>query len=530
MSPPAAAPRFNYPDPAARQYTAPQAPQPQYAQQPPAQPLYAPPPLAQQQYNPLPPAQLSYAQPVQAPPPLAQPHFAPQLAAQQQYAPQPASQLPYASHQAAAGGQAAQQAASSQKALGAGDVAAIRSCLPNLAHLSDELVRSSDIAVLIQLNKGMAGNSPQQSDFQSSAAQFLAAAAAHLGGNSSREPEPAVLMAKTLESIKKNPTQVPAGSDDRNENLHQARFLGGAVCGSRELFIQAREALGPEGVPALSNYDMGVFGLGGSITMRGWKELHNPGSSHNTLKLYSPYNLQSATGATRRLTLADGDGGINVGEHLKEIADMEELKLAMRILCSASILATPWNHSYLALDAGLHLIQHGAKELAGYPNRALILTRFINHVIELNANAWVQKKPFLTAGEVRMKFPEWLACGTLTLLKPADNNQHKQANNTGGNSKFGRNKPGKGGQFGSQSAGRPQNQQGAGQPAQQGTNTSTAPPPLKYCRRFNDHNNCPNGWANCVIPGTNVRLAHMCNQLKADGSTCGGKHSKQNHH
>ena len=350
-----------------------------------------------------------------------------------------------------------------------------------------------------------------------------------MGGNPSREPEPAVLMAKTLDTIKKNPTQVPAGTDYCNKNLHQNRFLGGTVCRSRDLFIQASEALGPEGVPApaLSNYDMGVFGLGGSITMRGWKELHNPGSSHNTLKLYRPYNLQSATGATRQLTLADGNGSINVGEHLKEIADMEELKLAIRILCSASILATPWNHSYLALDAGLHLIQYGAKELASYPNRALILTRFINHVIELNANAWVQKKPFLTAGEVRMKFPEWLACGTLTLLKPADANSQKQHNNSSGNTKFGRNKFGKGGQSGGQSANRPQNQQGSGQAAQQGTNTAAAPEVLP---RFNDHNNCPNWWATRVIPVTNVRLAHVCNQLKADGSVCGGKHSKQNHH
>jgi hypothetical protein len=76
-----------------------------------------------------------------------------------------------------------------------------------------------------------------------------------MGTGAPREIEPAVLMASNLEKVKKAPTDVPAGQDDRCDNLHPGRFLGGAICGSGELFVRARELLGVEGATALNNYD-----------------------------------------------------------------------------------------------------------------------------------------------------------------------------------------------------------------------------------------------------------------------------------
>ena len=441
---------------------------------------------------------------------------------------------------------AAQGAAS---ATSSKDLEVIRACLPNLRDLSDEKIRSTDLALLIELNKARSAAQPPQGDFQSTAAQFLAAAAAQMGTGAPREIEPAVLMASNLEKVKKTPTDVPAGLDDRCENLHPARFLGGAICSSGELFVRARELLGVEGATALNNYDMNAFGLSGTVTMRGWKELQNPSSSHCTLKLFSPCNLQASTGSVRRLTLADADGGINVGEHLKEIADMEELKLAMRVLCTASTLSMPWNHSFLALDAGLHLIKYGAAELGGFPNRVTELVKFINHIIELNAVAWTQKRPFLTAGEIRMKFPEWLACSTVSLFKPADqqqssssgggarndrkrNRQGQRAQGTSGYQGGHSGQSGHGGQSsqgGHGGQGSAQHTRPAAPPAQNTGQFTQAPPPLKLCKRYNVYLNCPNNHQNCVIPGTTTRLAHLCSAIKANGQVCGGKHTAAQH-
>jgi len=332
-------------------------------------------------------------------------------------------------------------------------------------------------------------------------------------------------MAKALEQIQQNPVQVAAGPDDRCTVLHPVRFLGGAVCNSVDLFQHARDIMGPEGVTPLASYDTSVFGLPGCVTMRGWKELQNPGSSHLTLKLFSPNNLHSATGSSRRLTLADADGAINVGEHLKEITDLEELKLAMRALCMASLLATPWNHSFFAVDGGLHLIQYGAKELAGFPNRAETLVKFINHVFELNAIAWTQRRPFLTAGEIRIKFPEWLACSTISLLRPTEP-QQQQGKQQGGNTKQ-QKRFGKGQQSG-YASGQGQPKQGGSQ-QQQLPPMSSPPPAIQYCRRYNTANNCPNHHAACVIPNTTVKLMHLCDMVKANGQICGGRHPKCNH-
>ncbi len=99
--------------------------------------------------------------------------------------------------------------------------------------------------------------------------------------------------------------------------------------------------IGLNGVPPLSNYDMTCMGLGGCVTIHGWKEMANLGSPHNTLKLYSSSNMSSSTGATRRLSLADGSQAVNIGENLKEVTDLAELKLAVMAMCRAAQLILP---------------------------------------------------------------------------------------------------------------------------------------------------------------------------------------------
>jgi hypothetical protein len=93
--------------------------------------------------------------------------------------------------------------------------------------MSDAFLRSTSIGTLVELNRGSVP--ANNIDFQSFASQAAAAAAAHLtsAGNRDKENDPGVKMAKALENIRANPTQVKAGEDDRIQKLHPARFLGG---------------------------------------------------------------------------------------------------------------------------------------------------------------------------------------------------------------------------------------------------------------------------------------------------------------
>jgi hypothetical protein len=284
-------------------------------------------------------------------------------------------------------------------------VVTLRGWFPFLTNMPDEMLVATDLVTLIALQNSLQptvqrGSSDPMS-VASQAAEMWAAAAARISSSLQKPDEdPAIMMAKTLESLRSNPVAVATGLDDRCTILHPARFLGGSVS-AKALWRAAREVIGLNGVPPLSNYDMTCMGLGGCVTMRGWKEMANLGSPHNTLKLYSSSNMSSSTGATRRLSLADGSQAVNIGENLKEVTDLAELKLAVRTMCRAAQLILPWNMAYNAIDGFLHSSNYGMAGLNGRANRATILTEFINYVLGLNAAAWIQKEDFLTSGEIK---------------------------------------------------------------------------------------------------------------------------------
>ena len=71
--------------------------------------------------------------------------------------------------------------------------------------------------------------------------------------------DPESKMAQALKQLQLNLTQVPAGLDDRCENLHKARFYGGAVGLLQDKWLKARELLGLERVTPLASYDFDLF-------------------------------------------------------------------------------------------------------------------------------------------------------------------------------------------------------------------------------------------------------------------------------
>ncbi len=68
-----------------------------------------------------------------------------------------------------------------------------------------------------------------------------------------------------------------AGQDDRNKNLHPCRFLPAPVCTAKDLWLHAREVLGPASLPPGSCFNMAAVGLTSYVTSRGWIGIHNPG-------------------------------------------------------------------------------------------------------------------------------------------------------------------------------------------------------------------------------------------------------------
>jgi hypothetical protein len=273
------------------------------------------------------------------------------------------------------------------------------------------MFRHTPISALLALNTD---HKEPPADFGSAAAH-AAAAAAHLSSRP-RDVDPGIKMAKALESLRSNPVVLPTSADDRIDLLHPARFLGGSVCSSKKLWLAARDVIGLDGVVPLSNYDMATVGLGGCVTNRGWVELHNPASTSLCLKMFSSSNMGSATAGTKRLTLADGGAAINVGEHLKEIVHMEELKHAIRAAGRAMAMALPWNRSIDAIDGWLHNGNYGFADLNGRPDRVPLLVDFINYVLSLNANAWQQREPFLGTGDIKTLWGEWFGSRPASFL------------------------------------------------------------------------------------------------------------------
>jgi hypothetical protein len=83
--------------------------------------------------------------------------------------------------------------------------------------------------------------------------------------------------------------------------------------------------------------------------------MHKPATPHNTLKLYSSSNMGSQTGATKRLSLADGDWSVAIGDNMKEVSDRNGMRLAVRAMCRTAQLVMPWNMmAYNAIDSFHH--------------------------------------------------------------------------------------------------------------------------------------------------------------------------------
>lgn len=215
---------------------------------------------------------------------------------------------------------------------------------------------------------------------------------------------------------------VEAGTDDRLNNLHSARFLPGPTCTQGKVWTQARDYLGSAGHPPLSSYDMASFGLGGCTSARGWVEIHDLSSTSLSVKMFAIGNFTSK--------VKDD----NKDSEFPEMDDISEFKTALRVLRGAMSCVYPWNRSIDALESFFIQTNYCSTDLSGAEKQVSILTRFADYVLAENGTRWRDGEVFLTTRDLRGTWADFFGQkgGSLKQFQSKKHNQSQNQNKSHG--------------------------------------------------------------------------------------------------
>ena len=213
---------------------------------------------------------------------------------------------------------------------------------------------------------------------------------------------------------------VSSGRDNRWDELHESRFLPGAGCTAAKLWLRAREVIGDTCPMAISTYDMNSIGLRGYVSKRGWVEIHDVGSDSLSLKLFN------INGCGNKISSSSG-----MVEEFKEIAELGEFKLALRVAREALSYVHPWNKSISALEGFLVQSNFCSSDLSGVEKPAATLTQFVDYIFGENADRWRAHEPFINTGELRGAWASFYGAKPASSLQKA-----KQAGGGGGGGKL----------------------------------------------------------------------------------------------
>jgi hypothetical protein len=336
--------------------------------------------------------------------------------------------------------------------------------LPALSQVAPEVLQQLPWGAVFQLNLALAKESKANSKLQVNA---------RLNANA--------------QQLAQQPVHVQAGKDDRKDNLHPAHFLGGVCCSAQSLWLQARDVIGVDGVLPLGLYDMDSIGCGGCVTPKGWHELHRPGSADLKLKLFSMMNVGSSSLSTKKVSVADEEGAISVGDSWREINDLEQFRAALHTLHEAMAWALPWNKSISAIVGFMNVTGFGSADLGGNPKRAAILTDFVDHILSRNRLNWENRRPFLSTDEISHVWATYK--GSRHALFAASSGQKKDKNES--KSKKNKDKD-------------------------------------YICRKFNSPAGCPQKAEDCKT-FYGIKLKHVCDALTAAGKKCEQNHTRMEH-
>jgi len=358
--------------------------------------------------------------------------------------------------------------------------------------------------------------------------QFMANTASPQASASSRDPE--TKMAKNLEDLRANPVQFQAGLDDRCENLHDARFAGGAVCLLQKYWLDARERLGLAGVTPLSGYDFETVGIAGSITSKGLWEMHNPANPHLKLKYFSSSNVGSASLSSRRITLAENDQAVDINESLRDLVHMADFKAALGVVTKAMTIVLHWNHSVSAIHGFMENSNYCHDRTRSWPDRerASELTAFVDHIFHTNSRKWVAKQHFLSAPELRTAFESWLGsrpASRTSLVAAAAPAAEAQLKTDGQKKQWTRAKNWYNNKSGSGGSGNNNNFSSGNYSA----GSSSSGPDL--CKRYNA-GFCKNAHDSCTTGanGSGSKLLHKCSyRSRNTGRVCKENHPECKH-
>ncbi len=264
------------------------------------------------------------------------------------------------------------------------DLMEVWKLLPALRDLPEALLRKLPATAIFQLNTALAKDK-----------------------KSSEKLSVNARLAQNAKKLLENPTLIAAGYDNRRDQLHPARFLGGAVCSNVDLWLTGRRILGDKGVTALGAYDLDSVGCGGCVTPKGWEAIHNPASQELKLKMFYLPNVSSSNLSAKRVALEDGDEALSIGDSMREIADMEGYRAALNTAREAMQTVMPWNRSISALVGFMTNSNYLSEDLRANNKRAAILSEFTDYVFGRNALNWENGHPFLSADDLAHVWAQW---------------------------------------------------------------------------------------------------------------------------
>jgi len=235
-----------------------------------------------------------------------------------------------------------------------------------------------------------------------------------------------VKLSSNRDSLDNTYYKVQEGQDNRWSDLHDSRFLPGWGCTSQKMWSRGREVVKNNGYPAIATYDMASVGLAGHVTNQGWVALHNPGSSNLAIRMFSINNCG------RRLSGKSDDNEDNL---LADIAELGELKLAMRVLKEAITFVRPWDKSVAALDGFLYQTNYCSSDTENLEKKAELMAQFIDYVMKENSNRWKGREQFLSITELKGTWDSFFGSRPQGQLAKAKQNQgQKQPNQKGSQS------------------------------------------------------------------------------------------------
>ena len=113
-------------------------------------------------------------------------------------------------------------------------------------------------------------------------------------------------------------------------------------------------------------------------------------------------------------------------EEFKEIVELGEFKLALRVAREALAFVHPWNKSISAIEGFLIQSNFCSSDLAGVDKAASTLTQFVDYIFGENADRWRAQEPFLNTGDLRSSWASFFGAkpvSTLQKSKQAGQNQ-----------------------------------------------------------------------------------------------------------